>query len=658
MRKYLLSLSYVIIMQLSALLVLMLLRLAIMWNSWEMLLQASRSLPMVLTSLLRGAWIDNTILSYASALPLLFFTVLYYLRVLHARHFRWAAVYYAIVHPLVFLASIVNIPYLPEFGALMNISAVEWLINERSVGEMILHDWGMLLCLILVIVLWVAYAMGASRLARAIGRRYDACSKAYTALPLTAPLSVLLLGLCFLGIRGGSLAGRAITVYPAFFTKDKVLSSVTVNPLFHMILSVKELDIFGKRRATLLDDDTLERCATEFWGKGTASHPLHHSIQASDSALFAGRQPNVVLILMEGISYYYMGVCDGGRQLTPFLDSLFQQSLHFTNCYSAGFRTNNGIMASLYSFPTYLERHSMRNIPPSATKGLPYEMGNMGYTVQFFATHGGDFDNVLPFLSSRYVQQVYAQEDYPKEKVANVWGVADDYLFEYAINNFNQQHESGKPFFATLLTITNHTPYVFPTAFKPKSADADDAIVEVADWHLRNFFANARRQPWYDNTVFILVADHGRQVKDVQSPNQDPINHIPLIIYAKDIQPREYTGVVSQMDIAPILLGLLGHGYEYENLSVDVLSVPRQYVTYSTLDMIKCHSLDRCFCYNVHEDSRHYYNISPQGSVSEGSRDAEFDRMERYCLSSFQLADDACYGAAAFDEPHSNNHKQ
>ena len=119
--------------------------------------------------------------------------------------------------------------------------------------------------------------------------------------------------------------------------------------------------------------------------------------------------------------------------------------------------------------------------------GLPTVLKENGYHNLFFMTHEGQYDNMNAFFRTNGFDEVFSQEDYPADKVVNSFGVQDDFLYEYAIPVLNRQAASGQPFFAALLSISNHPPYVIPPYFHPKTSEPEMQIVEYADWALRSF---------------------------------------------------------------------------------------------------------------------------------------------------------------------------
>ena len=292
-----------------------------------------------------------------------------------------------------------------------------------------------------------------------------------------------------------------------------------------------------------------------------------------------------------------MGTFGNTKNLTPFLDSLASKSLLFTNFYSSGIHTNHGMFATLYSFPAILERNMMKGTNIPRYEGLPNVLRERGYRTMFYMTHESQYDNMNAFFRTNGYEEIYSQEDYPAEKVVNSFGVQDDFLYDYAIQRLNPSENAGRPFFATLLSISNHPPYVIPDYFHPRSKDIEQQIVEYADWSLQQFFSKANGQSWYENTIFVLLGDHGALVGEAENEMPQSYNHIPLIIYIPGEAPAVRDGWGVQMDVQPTLLGLLGIESGVQNFGVDLLSDSRPYAFYCADDVMGVRDADHLYVY-------------------------------------------------------------
>ena len=237
------------------------------------------------------------------------------------------------------------------------------------------------------------------------------------------------------------------------------------------------------------------------------------------------------------------------KSLTPFLDSLYHQSLSFSHFYSSGIHTNHGMYSTLYSFPAIMKRNAMKGSVIPVYSGLPTILKDNGYQNLFFMTHESQYDNMNAFFRTNGFDEIYAQENYPAEKVVNSFGVQDDFLYQYALPILNKKATSGRPFFTVLLSISNHPPYIIPDYFKPHSDKPEDQIVEYADWSIKQFITEAEKQPWFDNTIFVLLGDHGKLVDSPESEIPQSYNHIPLMIYGKGIQPEIRAQFGGQIDV-------------------------------------------------------------------------------------------------------------
>ena len=285
------------------------------------------------------------------------------------------------------------------------------------------------------------------------------------------------------------------------------------------------------------------------------------------------------------------------RGLTPFLDSLAGQATCFDRFYSAGTHTNHGLYATLYGYPAMMKKNLMKGAVIPFYTGLPCILQENGYRTLFFMTHESQYDNMNGFLRSNGYDEIYAQENYPSEKVVNSFGVQDDFLYEYAIPVLTERSASVQPFFATLLSISNHPPYIIPPYFKPHSKETEEQIVEYADWSLRKFMDEASRQPWYENTIFVFLADHGKLVGSPKSDMPLTYHHIPLIIYEPGQSPRKLEVLGGQIDVGPTILGMLGISYINNMFGIDLFRQNRSCILFTSDDAVSCMDRDYFYIY-------------------------------------------------------------
>ncbi|HEX5306265.1 MAG TPA: sulfatase-like hydrolase/transferase, partial [Dyella sp.] len=198
-----------------------------------------------------------------------------------------------------------------------------------------------------------------------------------------------------------------------------------------------------------------------------------------------------------------------------------------------------------------------------------------GYVSEFVYGGYGYFDNMNYFFSHNGYLAV-DRKDYPKDATIhheNVWGVSDEDLFTMALAQMDQVHAQGKPFFLHIMTTSNHRPYTFPEGRVKFPQGSRAGAVAYTDWAIGDFLKRAREKPYFNDTVFVITADH-----DASSAGKAsiPINryHIPLWIYAPaHIAPRKVERLTAQIDIPPTLLGLLHFSYRSRFFGYDVFQL-------------------------------------------------------------------------------------
>jgi phosphoglycerol transferase MdoB-like AlkP superfamily enzyme len=303
---------------------------------------------------------------------------------------------------------------------------------------------------------------------------------------------------------------------------------------------------------------------------------------------------NVVLITIESYSADFMKMYGNEQNLTPFLDSLASQSLLFTNFYASGNRTVRGLEAVTLCLPPTAGESVVKRKDNKDKFSTGNVFKQKGYNVKYL--YGGDafFDNMEDFFSGNGYDIVDKKTFSPDEiTFDNIWGVCDGDIYDKAIKVMNEEAKQNKPFFNQIMTVSNHRPFTYPNnkIDIPGDAKSRDGGVKYTDYAMRKFFEMAKKQPWFANTVFVVLADH---CASSAGKTELPIDkyRIPAMIYSPGfIQPQRYTNLVSQIDIMPTLFGLLDFNYKSKFFGQDVLRAeykPRALIaTYQDLGMIR-----------------------------------------------------------------------
>lgn len=305
-------------------------------------------------------------------------------------------------------------------------------------------------------------------------------------------------------------------------------------------------------------------------------------------------QKNVVLITIESMSAEFMKHYGNTENITPFLDELADKSLFFTNLYATGNRTVRGLEAVTLCLPptpgeSVVKRKDNKN---KFSTGSIFK--SKGYQIKYL--YGGDafFDNMQDFYGGNGYDIVDKANLKSNEiSFSNIWGVCDEDMAKKAIKVMNEEHKTGKPFFNHWMTVSNHRPFTYPDGKIdiPANSKSRNGGVKYTDYALKQFFTLAEKQPWFKNTVFVIVADHcASSSGKVELPLEK--YRIPAMIYAPGfIKPQECHTLMSQIDLMPTTLGLLHFNYKSKFFGQDVFTPhysPRAFIaTYQDLGYVK-----------------------------------------------------------------------
>ena len=299
---------------------------------------------------------------------------------------------------------------------------------------------------------------------------------------------------------------------------------------------------------------------------------------ATNVTPFSSKPKNIIMISVESLSAEFMDSYGGTKNLTPELDKLGKAGMKFERVFATGTRTVRGLEALSLGTPPIPGQAIVRRPGNDHLSTVGELLRYQGMETFFFYGGYGYFDNMNAYYAANNYR-VVDRTDIPKEKIGfeNVWGVADEYLFDQAIRTLDEQFEksdtpvdgkpsvkgsakaSGKPFFAQIMTTSNHRPYTYPSGrIDIPSPGGRDGGVKYTDYAIGKFIKDASKKPWFKDTLFVIVADH---CASVAGKTRLPVAgyHIPLIFYAPALlKPALFTPVVSQIDIVPTLVEVLG----------------------------------------------------------------------------------------------------
>lgn len=309
------------------------------------------------------------------------------------------------------------------------------------------------------------------------------------------------------------------------------------------------------------------------------------------------KKPNVILIMVESLSAEYLGAYGDKRGLTPHLDALAKKSLFFDNLYATGTRTVRGMEAVTLSVPPTPGRSIVKRPDNANMFSAGFIFQKEGYDNKFIYAGHGYFDNMNSFFSQNGFG-IIDRTDFADSEVSfsNAWGVCDEDLLHKVLKEADKSYQNKKPFFDFVMTTSNHRPFTYPDGkIDIPSHTGRDGGVKYTDFAINKFLQEAKNKPWFDNTVFVIVADHnGGSAGKTELPVWR--YKIPFIVYApKLIQPQVVSKVASQIDVMPTLFALFNWDYKSKFYGNNILSqnfVQRAFIgNYQKLGFLKNNNL-------------------------------------------------------------------
>lgn len=553
------QLRYLSLIYLFMLLVFTLFRIIMLFiNNTE--LQSVEDNVLLVKAMMMGLRFDSVIVCYILFLPLIVFFVCAILRVDFLKGkklYKGVHIFISSVLLLAMFVSTVDLPYFKYFFQRFSVQAFEWFDSPKFVFKMIVEE----ISYIGFIFVFIAFGIGFWWIMRKIFnktiKQTTSENYEYKNYKLKTIITYLIfLVLCFAGSRGRLAEKSPIRVGTAYFSNNAFINQLGLNPNFTLIKSIQEKTSKKNQSLNLME----ERKAIAFVEKeykDMYSNPINER-----DTVFYKQKTNVVLVIMESMTAVNLKNFNPKSNLTPNLDSLLSNGVSYENVYTAGIHTYNGVYSTLFGMPALMDRHSMkRTIIPKMQGGLASILRQNNYSTHYFTTHDDQFDNIGGFLSANDFQQILSQKHYPSKEVKSTLGVPDHIMFRRAIKEINS-YDKTKPFFVTLLTTSNHGPYIFPEGIglKYKSKTVKNKIIEYADWAIGDFMQKASKEEWFKNTLFVFIADHGKKkTKTTLYPMPLEYHHSPLIFYNPYyLQARKDYNLGLQIDVDEMICSYLG----------------------------------------------------------------------------------------------------
>lgn len=408
---------------------------------------------------------------------------------------------------------------------------------------------------------------------------------------LRLPLIAVCLFGAAIGARGTVREGPPLRWGDAFVTDSPFANQLALNGLMtlanaatHHWSSSRDSIWQGKLSTDLALESVRDMLLT------SEDHPVDSDQAAVRRVLHpnaAGALPirNVVIILMESFAGRYVGALGSDDGITPYFDQLAEQGLLFTNGFSNGTHTHQGMFATMACFPNLPGFEYLMQQPEGLNQfsGLPQLLSVQGFDNMY--VYNGDFawDNQQGFFANQGMTRFIGRSDFVNPAFSDpTWGVSDQDMFDRALEEMTNR-DSDLPYYALLQTLSNHTPYALPDPLPIEQVTGHGALddhltaMRYSDWALGRFFAEARNLPNFDETLFVILGDHGfsnpEQLTDIDLNRF----HVPILFIGPGVQElfgRRNNITATQVDVVPTIMGRFGKPVQHQCWGRDLLSVP------------------------------------------------------------------------------------
>ncbi len=378
--------------------------------------------------------------------------------------------------------------------------------------------------------------------------------------------------LAFVAIRG-TLQHRPINPSSVAFCRDPLVNALALNSLYsvmYAIYSKKHERSAAQAYGAMPDQAVLAQVVRAARLPAESIDPAIPTLRRHRARGDAARRPrHLVMIVEESLGSRYAGHL-GGQGLTPCLDALSQQAWCFTQAHATGTRSVRGLEALVAGFPPALSEAVLK-LPDAQSRFFTIAQLLRGHGFRSRFVYGGEahFDNMKGFLLGNGFDELHDRKTFEQPAFCGTWGASDEDMFERVHGLLSQP--SAQPTFTLAFTVSNHSPWEYPAgriAAQGAPASVDNSV-RYADWALGAFFERARRSRYWDDTVFLVVADHearvtGRQLVPVKE------FHIPALILGASVAARRDDRLISQIDLPATLVSLMGLSGEHPMIGHDL----------------------------------------------------------------------------------------
>ncbi len=483
--------------------------------------------------------------------------------------------YFVIVFSLLIYMENATFPFIAQYDVRPNYLFVEYLIYPKEVFSMIIAEYKMALAL--------AFSMIGIAIYFYLKKSKNDFTDVFEISQLKRGMLFLpVLLLLFIGIRS-SFGHRPANIADAMYSSNRALNEITKNSLhsvaYAMYLNHKNsskgiIKQYGKMDST----EALERMKRRL---GIAASNTKSPLSRLEKTHFPSPKPkNLVILVEESLGYQFVQSVGGEKEITPNLNRLSKEGILFKDAYSNGTRSIRGLAGlSAGNFSVPGKGVLKRNKSLCGFFTLSSLLEPYGYHTSFI--YGGEsrFDNMRSWYLGNGFDEIIDESKFEHPSFVGTWGVSDGDLVARANEEFKKLHANNQRFATVMFSTSNHSPFDFPDGrIEPVEGVEQKSVenaIKYADFSIGKFIESAKKEAYYKDTVFVIVADHNVRTygKDVV-----PVNmfHIPALILGGGIEPYTYDQIATQPDVLATALDLLGLDFEYPIMGHSIFSDQKQ----------------------------------------------------------------------------------
>jgi len=470
-------------------------------------------------------------------------------------------------------------PFMAEYDVRPNYLFVEYLEYPREVFSMIFEAYKLELSISFIMIITFIYIY--------LKNTKNKISKAFETPYLMRLLLLLPLGvLLFFGVRS-SFGHRPANVSDAMYTTNRAINEITKNSIHSIAYAIyvnKEHDSkdIKKQYGDMDTKEAISRVEKRLNIKHTSKEfPLSRLVSTN----FKTDKPkNLVIFLQESLGYQFVEAIGGEKGIMPNFNKLSKEGILFEDLYSTGTRSVRGIAGSVagnYAMPgrgVVKRNKAQRDYFTIASLLKPF-----GYHTSFI--YGGEsrFDNMRSWFAGNGFDEIIEQSNFENPTYMSSWGVCDEDLVVKANEEFKKLHAKGQKFATVMFSQSNHSPFNYPSG-KIKLLDGvpEKSVknaVKYADYAIGKFIEMAKKEDYYKDTIFVIVADHNNVVYGLDILPVDRF-HIPAIILGESVKPLSYDKVSSQPDVLATALDLIGLDLKYPIMGHSIFSDKKKNIAF------------------------------------------------------------------------------